>query len=279
MFKVKTISLLTIVAIVGASLFLPIAGRTRLAEAATFNYSGTNVGGPEWDRPIVTGPDISTLGPVRYSVQEILVDTAGAYDITSVQDYDGYLHVYQGSFDPLDQLVGVIAADDDGAGGIGTSEIFGVALTDGVCYYIVTSAFEAGEEGTFDNTVTGPGAIVDSCPVAPPPPPPPPPPPVVLPGLTVPNEGVIQISTAQAQPAYAEPGGEIVQDGGEVWLPADYDGNGFDTYTVTSVVLVDGKVWVSFFLGSQTFVWVPLSGVTPLTLLPDPVDLSSDGEK
>lgn len=129
------------------------------ALAGTANYNGTNVGGPQWDRPIGTGPSISGLGPVRYHSQIFSVDTTGAYDISSVQTYDGYLHVYASSFDPNNQTANLIAADDDGIGGIGTSNIDALNLTAGTTYYLITSAFEIGEEGTFTNTITGPGNI------------------------------------------------------------------------------------------------------------------------
>ncbi len=80
-------------------------------------------------------------------------------DIFSVQDYDGYLHLYEGSFDPLDQLTNLVAGNDDGAGGIGTSDLTGLTLTPGVDYILVTSGFGAGDEGTFTNEIVG--AITD----------------------------------------------------------------------------------------------------------------------
>lgn len=124
-------------------------------------YMGTVVGGPLWDRPIACGPTISGLGPVRYHVQPFTVSAAGNYDITSVQAYDGYLHIYQTNFDPTagNQATNCIASNDDGAGGIGTSEVLGLALTSGTQYFVVTSAFSATDEGTFDNTLSGPGTI------------------------------------------------------------------------------------------------------------------------
>lgn len=118
-------------------------------------YSGTNVGGPEWDRPLSLPPtcSLSGLGPVRYSDQPFVIDADGICDITSIQDYDGYLHVYEVSWDSMDQCTNLIALDDDGSGGIGTSDILGLGLTAGT-YWVVTSAFAAGDEGTFDNTIS-----------------------------------------------------------------------------------------------------------------------------
>lgn len=90
-------------------------------------------------------------------------------------------------------------------------------------------------------------------------------PPPAVPGIPVPNKGLIQIGTWQAQPAYGSAGGEAVPG---IVLPADADGNGFDTYVVTGSAVVDGETWYSLFLGSATWVWVPATNVTPLTELP-----------
>jgi len=78
-------------------------------------YTGTTAGGPEWDRP---GQDPSNCIPsgylVRYSDQPFFVAADGICDIDSQQEYDGYLHVFEISWDPLDQCTNLIAADDDG---------------------------------------------------------------------------------------------------------------------------------------------------------------------
>lgn len=116
---------------------------------------------PTWDRPFADGTCCSTLGPVSYDVYgPFTVDTAGDYDILSVQTgWDGYLFLYETCFDPLDQETNYVAGDDDGAGGVGTSDIIGVALTTGTEYYIVTTAFSAGDFGDFETTITGPGTF------------------------------------------------------------------------------------------------------------------------
>ncbi len=79
-----------------------------------------------------------------------------------------------------------------------------------------------------------------------------------------PNIGMVKISVEQAQPAYDSAGGSIIRHNGghELWLPHDYDGNGFDTYVVTETMMVDGRLWVGMWLGSQTYGWVPLDLVT-----------------
>ena len=123
-------------------------------------WSGTTVGGFVYDRAIGCGPDISGLGPVQGSIQPFTVGTTGAYNANSVQDgWDGYLHIYEGEFLPADPVANCIAADDDGNGGIGTSDIEGVELSSGVQYFAVTSGFAAGDEGTFTNTIDGAGPV------------------------------------------------------------------------------------------------------------------------
>lgn len=131
---------------------LVIAAGGALAQSQS--YSGTTVGGPLWNRPIGAGPSISGLGPVNYHAETLNL-IPGVYDFSSLQDggWDGYLHVYAGGFDANNQLVGLLAGDDDGNGGIGTSDIEGLNLAGGT-YVVVTSGFQAGDAGTFTNTIT-----------------------------------------------------------------------------------------------------------------------------
>ena len=126
---------------------------------AGVSYDGTNVGGVSFDRAFASCVGISGLGPVLGDVQPFTVDTDGAYDFSSTQDYDGYIHIYESEFDPTDAELNCVIGDDDGPGGIGTSEVLGAALLAGVQYFAVTSAFAAGDEGTFTNTIGGVGTV------------------------------------------------------------------------------------------------------------------------
>jgi MYXO-CTERM domain-containing protein len=127
--------------------------------AAAQSYSGDTLLAADgsWDRPVGAGPAISGLGPVDFDVQAFFVDASGDYAINSVQDYDGYIHLYVGAFDPADQLNGLVDGNDDGAGGIGTSDIDVASLVAGTQYFIVTSGFAAGDAGAFTNSVRGQG--------------------------------------------------------------------------------------------------------------------------
>lgn len=127
------------------------------------SYDATTVGGMEWNRPFASGTCCSGLGPVRYSAQEFYVNVEGSYDLSSLQNsFDGYVLVYVDEFDPLAQTANFVAGDDDGVGGIGTSDIDGMILDANRTYIIVTTGFENGAEGTFTNTISGPGTSVFS---------------------------------------------------------------------------------------------------------------------
>lgn len=139
----------------------PVTQRTVFSPASTVSYSGTTAGAPTWARPFADGTCCSGIGPVRYSVQQFYLSANDACDIASTQTmFDGFLFVYQAPFNPLTQTVNFLAGDDDGSGGVGTSNIDGVALQGNTTYTVVTTGFQAGDEGPFANTITCPLATV-----------------------------------------------------------------------------------------------------------------------
>lgn len=126
------------------------------------NYNGTITGAPTWTRPFADCTGATALGPMEFSVQQFSVLANGAYDVSSLQNggWDGFIFVYQNAFDPNNPNTNCVAGNDDGNGGIGTSDIVGVALVAGTQYFVVTTAFVNGETGTFSNTISGPGTVV-----------------------------------------------------------------------------------------------------------------------
>lgn len=135
--------------------------RTVLAPANAAGFSGTTTGGPEWVRPFADGTCCSGLGPVRYATQQFQLSADDTCDVSSTQNgWDGYLFVYLDPFNPLSQTTNFLAGDDDGAGGIGTSDIDDLTLAANTTYVVVTTGFENGEEGTFTNTISCPAATV-----------------------------------------------------------------------------------------------------------------------
>lgn len=101
---------------------------------------------------------------------------------------------------------------------------------------------------------------------------------IVIAGIPVPHLGVVMIDSGHAQAAFQEPGGDAISG---VVLPADFDGNGFDTYVVADIVYLGGEYWLGLFLGSANWGYVPLDNVTVLTdlPLPTPSDSSDSGDK
>ena len=127
--------------------------------AATVNYSDTTTGGPTWTRPFASCTGASGLGPFRLHAQNFNVTVSGAYTLSSVQNgWDGYIFVYNGTFDPNAPLTNCVTGNDDGAPG--DSALIS-NLTAGTNYVFVTTGFDGStpDEGTFTNTIDGPGAI------------------------------------------------------------------------------------------------------------------------
>ncbi len=83
-------------------------------------------------------------------------------------------------------------------------------------------------------------------------------------GIPVPNLGLVMITGEQFQPAYSKPNGAVARgsDGAEIWLPADADGNWYDTYVVAEVIEVDGEIWLGLFVGNVNWAYVRLADVT-----------------
>lgn len=135
-------------------------------------YSATTIGGPSWVRPDQEGNCCADPLPVTYHVRQFTVSADDTCNVRSIQDgWDGFLFIYTPSFDPLNQTENFLVGDDDGVGGIGTSDIDGIALNAGVTYQIVTTGFSAADgdgkggggepdEGFFTNTITCPVADV-----------------------------------------------------------------------------------------------------------------------
>lgn len=140
---------------------------------ATLSYTGNSTGGPTWARPIANsatdcGTTLSGVGSATpYSVQEFNVSLTGNYDVSSVQPtFDGYIFVYRENFNPAQPFVNCVGGDDDGPGGIGTSEMLAVPLDANVSYFVVTTGFGNTDFGAFTNTINGPGNIALGAPAA-----------------------------------------------------------------------------------------------------------------
>lgn len=121
-------------------------------------FSGNTAGGPTFNRPAGAGPGLSGA-MVRYRAQSFRLDGPSDCLIYGSQDYDGYLHLYQGSFNPANPLNNLVDGDDDGELGIGSSRIPHDFVNDneislaGGGYVLVTSGFGAGSQGSYQNFI------------------------------------------------------------------------------------------------------------------------------
>ena len=149
---------------------LCLAAVASTASAQTFEYLGDTTGLDRFNRP----SSLSTLSgfatDVPYEFIEVEVTQTGLYTLLSDQTnfglrWDGYLLVYEGSFDPTSPLDGLIALNDDYFGsllpgtGVGYSGLENITLTEGVPYFIVHTGFANDDEGPYQLTASGVGEI------------------------------------------------------------------------------------------------------------------------
>jgi len=143
-----------------------VAIAVALPASAAF-YVGDTTGGPTFDRPFSDFSGISSLGTdVSYEIFAFQVTVSGDYIVRSFAEglrqdapWDQFIFLYQGSFDPTQPLINGVIANDDFNSTIGRSG-FDIALAANTAYYLVTTGFEADDQGRYLNIIRGPGAIV-----------------------------------------------------------------------------------------------------------------------
>ncbi|MEA5534913.1 PEP-CTERM sorting domain-containing protein [Crocosphaera sp. XPORK-15E] len=174
-------SSLSAVAVAGVTSLVALLAPSA-AMALTFSYSGDLTGQPTFNRPDAGDPptglaQFSTAVP--FQTQAFTVDTTGSgYEIIgrwqpssgapadANPTADGYLFLYQDSFDPLNPLSNILSGDDDFlSGGIGCSPSFScsrlpsnngnsLTLTAGVNYIVVATQFSNPPATGFVSTYT-----------------------------------------------------------------------------------------------------------------------------
>jgi hypothetical protein len=137
----------------------PAAGGPRLVTVA-----GSTVGAPTYNRATDdVPPALSGAGSaVGFKTVQFTVGSAGTYDFVATGDFDTFLSLYAGAFDPNNALTNFVIDNDDAFNDtdfLTDVSSFGVDLVPGVVYTLVTSAFSDGEAGLFSDAITGPGAI------------------------------------------------------------------------------------------------------------------------
>jgi hypothetical protein len=146
-------------ALVGSILGFGLIGVTPAQAANFYNYSGTTIGAPTWNRPDANGDDtpiglsdFATATP--YSTFAFNIDTSGFYTVNvnaNNNSFDPYAVLYQGSFDPNTPLLNAVIANDDG--GPGQNSQFTTSLTSGTNYFLVTTGYDNDDFGNFTNTI------------------------------------------------------------------------------------------------------------------------------
>lgn len=130
------------------------------ASAATFEFTGTTVGGATFQRPIETLGESPTIDPVAYSAFEFTVSSTGFYNFLSVANggWDNFTLLYGPGFNPAFPLTNAIVANDDRNFTVGESA-FSASLSAGVRYTYVTTGLDSLQFGAFNNSIEGMGTV------------------------------------------------------------------------------------------------------------------------
>ncbi len=110
-----------------------------------------------------TPPTSTSSNNVFYDMYSFTPSVSGKYNILADWDYDGYLHIYENSFDPANPLTNCIGGDDDndngGGSGASGSKIADVSLTSGTTYIVVGSSYASYTTGTQTYWIEGASVI------------------------------------------------------------------------------------------------------------------------
>jgi hypothetical protein len=125
-------------------------------------FTGSTTGATTYNRADEDST-LSTDGDaVAFKTFQFTVGAVGTYDILSNGDFDTFVSLYGGSFDPNNPLANLLVGNDDAFNGtdfVNHVSAFGFDLLPGITYTVVTSAFGDGEAGFFSNAIVGPGAV------------------------------------------------------------------------------------------------------------------------
>ncbi|MFI4916350.1 MAG: GC-type dockerin domain-anchored protein [Phycisphaerales bacterium JB060] len=140
------------------------------AHAQELEYLGDTTDGDRFNRPSSLTSLSSFATDVAFEAIEIEVTQTGLYTILSDQEnfgfeWDGYLLVYETSFDPANPLDNLLDLNDDYFGsmlpgtGVGYSGLENITLTEGVSYFIVTTGFANDDAGPYQTQAFGVGGV------------------------------------------------------------------------------------------------------------------------
>lgn len=147
-------------------LLLALTALTLAAPASAQIFTGTTTAAdPTYNRPLSGIPptSLSAVGTaVHYELLPFEVTADGSYDFLlhgdSPVNWDTFLGLYSGSFDPTSSLTNALAYNDDFPS-IGLSG-FSYNLLTGTSYFAIVTGFENDDFGDWTLTVRGPGTVV-----------------------------------------------------------------------------------------------------------------------
>lgn len=130
------------------------------AQAVIFTFTGDTTGGPTFNRPLEDLSALSAVGTaVHYSSFTFSPSVSGDYTFLTTGEFDTFLLLYSGSFNPAAALTNAIAANDDLVAPPFTTSGFAATLAAGSTYVLVNTAFGNTDFGAFSTTIGGPGVV------------------------------------------------------------------------------------------------------------------------
>ena len=151
---------------------LLLASLAASAHAGFYTYTGDTTGGPTFNRPDidyaaypfpepVTGLSVDA-DAVAYHAFTFTVSVSGTYSILTLAsdtNYDTFVVLYDGAFNPASPLTNAALANDD-AVDFNTSGLT-FAMVAGNTYTYVVTGFDNDQFGAFSTTIGGPGGIAN----------------------------------------------------------------------------------------------------------------------
>jgi hypothetical protein len=140
------------------------------AHAGFYTYTGDTTGGPTFNRPDIDYADYpfqevpsglsGDATDVAYHALTFTVGVSGIYTFLTQSDdvnYDTFVILYSGTFNPADALTNAVAASDDAVFPNTSGLVF--SLVAGNSYTYVVTGYDNDQFGAFSTTISGPGAI------------------------------------------------------------------------------------------------------------------------
>jgi hypothetical protein len=130
------------------------------------DLTASTAAGPVWNRPDcpTANADPTSLSTCvasgkapRFAVHNFTPSCEGPFFLSSEQDYDGFLLLYEGAFDVNNPLQNLVAYNDDYAiQGVNRASAFLVKLKPNTKYFYVNTGFDNNSAGDFEQTILGP---------------------------------------------------------------------------------------------------------------------------